>query len=394
MYYQTNETMSKMKNYLFTAIFLLGCTVSFGQKGKVTSALSDMNEGKLEKALQEINETVDPANKKAEKTVNWFGAWQARGQILEAISKSKDENIKKLVPDPVTEAYNSYMKAIELDEKGNNPVLKMSTVQFLSTLSGAAVQSFQAEKYDKATDYFEKVLSLEGTKLLSSEFKIDTTIVFNTGLSAISSKQYEKAIKYFNKCIEYNYQGGSCYAQIIRSYELMGDTSKAINTMKEAILKYPTEQNIQVQLINYYITHNQSQEAINYLDKAIEKEPNNASFYLAKGVCLDKLNRQEDAIPFYLKSIENKPDNPDAYYNLSVIYVNRGVKQFEIANAVPTNEQARYEAEKNKADDQFRKAVPYLENALKYKPEEAEWKNQLKNLYYRLKMMDKYEALK
>jgi len=35
--------------------------------------------------------------------------------------KSKDENIKKLVPNPVDEAYRSYMKAIELDETGNNP---------------------------------------------------------------------------------------------------------------------------------------------------------------------------------------------------------------------------------------------------------------------------------
>jgi tetratricopeptide (TPR) repeat protein len=273
-------------------------------------------------------------------------------------------------------------------------MLKMYSVQFLSTLSNAAVQSFQAEKYDQATDYFEKVLKLEGTKLLSPEFKIDTTIVFNTGLSALSGKQYEKAINYFNKCIQLNYQGGACYAQIIRAYELMGDTTKAINTMQEAVLKYPNEQNIQVQLINYYITHNKSQDAINYLDKAIQREPNNASFYLAKGVCLDKLNRQEEAIPFYQKAIELKPDNPDAYYNLSVIYVNRGVKQFEVANAVPTNEQARYEAEKNKADDQFRKAVPYLENAVKYRPDELEWKNQLKNLYYRLKMMDKYDALK
>jgi tetratricopeptide (TPR) repeat protein len=386
--------MIKMKNYLFTALFLLGCTVSFAQKSKVSSALTDMNDGKLDKALQEINETVDPANKKAEKTVNWSGAWQARGEILEAISKSKDENIKKLVPNPVEEAYNSYMKAIELDEKGSNPILKMKMVNFLGTLSNSAVQAYQAENYEKATSFFEKILALESSKLLKSDFKIDTAIMFNTGLAAASSKQYDKAIKYFKECVNYGYQGGASYAQIIRSYQLKGDTAQAINTMKEAILKYPNEQNIQVQLINYYITHGQSNEALDYLDKAIEKEPSNSSFHLAKGVCLDKLGRQDDAINSYLKAIELKPDNPDAYYNISVIYVNRGVKQFEIANSVPTTEQARYEAEKNKADDQFRKAVPYLENAVKYKPDEADWKNQLKNIYYRLKMMDKYESLK
>jgi len=218
--------------------------------------------------------------------------------------------------------------------------------------------------------------------------------MFNAGLSAMSGKQYDKAIKYFNDCASLGYQASSCYTQLIRSYQLTGDTVKAVSVMKEAAIKFPNEQNILVQLINYYITHGQASESLTYLDKAIEKDPNNASFHFARGVSLDKLGRQDEAIEAYKKAIELKPDNADVYYNLGVVYVNRGVKQFEIANAVPTNEQARYEAEKNKADEQFKKAVPYMENAVKYNPKEESWKTQLKNLYYRLKMMDKYEALK
>jgi len=51
----------------------------------------------------------------------------------------------------------------------------------------------------------------------------------------------------------------------------MGDTTKAISTMKEAVNKFPNDQNIQVQLINYYLTHGQINESLNYLDQAIEK---------------------------------------------------------------------------------------------------------------------------
>ena len=40
----------------------------------------------------------------------------------------------------------------------------------------------------------------------------------------------------------------------------------------------------------------------------------------------------------------------DAFYNIGVIYFNRGVKQFDVANAVPTNEQAKFEAEKKKSE--------------------------------------------
>lgn len=384
-----------MKNLLVTGIFLIVCMTAFAQKGKVASANAYKDEGKLDKAWEQINETLDPANKKAEKTINSSEAWQVRGEIIEAIIKSKDENYKKLVQNPVDEAYKSYWKAVELSEKGEkNAPLKMKLIQFLSVLENAAVQSYHAEDYAKATDYFEKVLNLEGTGLLKTDIKADSAIMFNTGLAAMSSKQYDKAVQYFNKCIDIGYQQSSCYAQVIRSYQLMGDSAKAMSIMKEAAIKFPNEQNIMVQLINYYITHEQSSEALGYLDKAIEKDPTNASFFQAQGVCLDKLGRQDEAIKAYKKAIEIKPDNADSYYNLGVIYVNRGVKQFEIANAIPTNEQARYEVEKNKADDLFRQAIPYLENAVKYNPKEENWKKQLKNLYYRLKMMDKYEALK
>ncbi len=395
MYHNKSQTFLNMKHLLVTVVLLIAFVGVFAQRGRVTSAIGYKDEGKLDKAWEAISETVDPANKKAEKTVNWSGAWQARGEIIEAIIKSKDENFKKLVQNPVDEAYNSYMKAIELDEKSaSNAILKMKLLGFLGTLTNAAVGSYQAENYTKATDYFEKVLSLEGTSVFKNEIKADTAIIFNTGLAAMSGKQYDKAVKYFNQCINLNYQPGSCYAQIIRSYQMMGDTVQSVATMKEAATKFPNEQNIMVQLINYYITHNQSSEALSYLDKAIEKDPTNPSFYQARGVCLDKLSRQDEAIQSYKKAIEIKPDNSDSYYNLGVIYVNRGVKQFDVANAVPTNEQARYEAEKNKADDLFKQAIPYLENAVKYNPKEEDWKSQLKNLYYRLKMMDKYEALK
>jgi tetratricopeptide (TPR) repeat protein len=383
-----------MKNLLFTAIFLVGGMAVFAQKGKVTSALSYKDEGKLDKAWAAINEAVDPANQKAEKTVGWFGAWQARGEILDAIIKSKDENYKKLVANPVDEAFKSYMKAIELDETGKNTGLKLKVTFFIGTLSGAAVESYHAENYPKATEYFEKLLAIEGTNLLKADYKTDTATMFNAGLAAMSGKQYDKAIKYFNDCANLGYQASSCYAQMIRSYQLLGDTIKSVSVMKEAATKFPNEQNILVQLINYYITHGQATESLTYLDKALEKDPSNPSFHFARGVSLDKLGRQDEAIEAYKKSIELKPDNADVYYNLGVVYVNRGVKQFEVANAVPTNEQARYEVEKNKADDQFKKAIPYLENAVKYNPKEDSWKNQLKNLYYRLKMMDKYEALK
>ncbi len=365
----------------------------FAQKGKVTSAIAFKDAGKLDKAWETINETVDPANVKAEKTVNWSGAWQARGEILETIFLTKDTNFKKLVENPVEEAYKSYMKAIELDEKGDNPGLKIKLLTFSNTMINAAVEAYTANEYAKATDYFEKKLALDKASIFKSDAVLDTAIMYNTGLAAMSAKQYQKAIKYFTECARYGYNGGPSYAQIINAYKQLGDTVKSVEIMRQAVAEYPEEQSISVELINYYMMSDQPGEAISILDKAIEKEKTNASFYLAKGTALDKLGRQDDAIEVYKKALEVKPDFADAYYNIGVIYFNRGVKQFDVANAVPTSDQAHYEIEKNKSDDQFKIAVPYLEKAVETNPKDSFILEQLKNLYYRLKMMDKFEAL-
>ena len=385
-----------MKKLFYAVLLLLSGTAIFAQKGKVASALSYKESGKLDKAWETIKETLDPANPKSEKTLNWSGTWQARGEIIDAIILSKDENFKKLVENPVEEAYKSYMKAIELDEKGGNPILKLKLVSFSNTLINSAVTAYQANDYAKATDYFEKKLLIDKTPLFKTDNTIDTAIIYNTGLAAMNAKLYTKAIQYFTDCTKYGYNGGSSYAQIISAYEQLGtkeDTVKAVGIMKEAFQKYPNDQSINVQLINYYIMSGQPNEAISYLDKAIEKEKDNSSFYLAKGVALDRLGRQDEAIEVYKKATEIKPENADAYYNIGVIYFNRGVKQFDVANSVPTTDQARYDLEKNKADDFFKSAVPYLENAVKYNPKDTYILDQLKNLYYRLKMMDKFEAL-
>ena len=382
-----------MKKLFFAAVLLVASTMVFAQKGKVTSAISYKDAGKLDKAWETIKETLDPANPKAEKTINWTGTWQARGEIIEAIILSKDENYKKLVENTVEEAYKSYMKAIELDEKGGNPGLKIKLLTFSNTLINQAVEAYQANDYVKATDYFEKKLAIDQTPMFKTDATIDTAIMYNAGLAAMNAKQYQKAIKYFADCAKYGYNGGSSYAQMISAYQSLGDTVKSVEIMKQAFEKYPDDQSINVQLINYYIMSGQPNEAISYLDKAIAKEKENSSFYLAKGVALDKLGRPDDAIEVYKKAIEVKADNADAYYNIGVIYFNRGVKQFDVANAIPPSDQVKYEAEKKKSDDEFTKAVPYLEKAVEYNPKDTYISEQLKNLYFRLKMMDKYEKM-
>src|SRR5690606_25765421 len=98
-------------------------------------------------------------------------------------------------------------------------------------------------------------------------------------------------------------------------------------------------------------------------------------------------------IKSYEKAIEVNPEYFDAYYNLGALYYNNGVKQQEVANKIPASENARYEEEVKKADVWFEKALPLMEKCRELKNDDPYSLESLRNLYYRLKMMEKYEEV-
>lgn len=383
-----------MKKVLIALALLVVASTSYAQKGKVTSASNYMESGNLAKALETIELTIDESNPKSVKTIGWPKTWEVRGSIFKAINSSKDEKIKSLSENPLDVSYDSFMKAVELDTDGRyKNSLKINLTLLIQDLTQGAVDAFKEDDFAKATKYFENILAIEETEMFKADTPIDTVIIYNTGLAATNAKMYDKAINYFQTCIKHDYKGASAYGQIIGAYQELGDTLKAVDTMKEGFEKYPEDQNILIQLINYYINANKSADAITYLDKAIAKDTSNPTFYFAKGAALDKLGRPEDALKAYTEATEVDPEFADAYYNIGVVYYNRGVKQLEVANAVPTNEPDRYESEKAKADVEFEKAIPYMEKASSLNESDIYILDHLKNLYYRLKMMDKFNEI-
>ena len=385
-----------MKRTTILLVLLFAVTCVFAQKGKVTSAQSYREAGNLEKAVATINEAIDATNPKTQSSINWAGTWEARGEIYQALYKSKDENVKKLSEDPLTVAYDSYMKALALDEKGKfSNGVKIKLTLLISDLTNQAVTAFNEEKYDKALQSFEQIMAAEHTPILKADDKnaVDTAIIFNAGLAAYNSKNYDKAIQYYKEAAKYKYSGARTYQLISSSYMQKKDTVGALDVLKEGLTEYPGNGTILVEVINIYLNANKVDEALKYLDMAISQDPKNSSYYFAKGTLYDKLQKQEDAIQCYLKAIEYKDDYFDAYYNLGALYYNRGVKQIDVANAIPSNQPQKYEEEKNKADAEFNKAIPYMEKAHAINPTDKFTMESLKTLYYRLKMLDKHAEI-
>jgi tetratricopeptide (TPR) repeat protein len=385
-----------MKRITILFVLLIAVSVAFAQKGKVTSALSYKEAGKLDKAVEAIEEAVNANNPKAEGSINWPRTYEVRGEIYQAVFQSKDENYKKLSTDPLTIAFDSYIKALKLDEKGRNAKdMKIKFTLLIQDLTNQAVAAFNENNYDKALKSFEQIMAIEQTDAYKADEKnlVDTVIMFNAGLAAYNAKNFDKAIDYYRQAAKYKYNGAKTVSLIANSFLQKKDTVSALQVLQDGLKEYSDNGALLVDIINTYMVANKVNEAMKYLDIAISQDPKNVTYYFARGTLFDKLQKPEDAATNYLKAIELKEDYFDAYYNLGALYYNKGVKQVDVANTIPSNQPEKYEVEKNKADVEFKKAIPYMEKALEIKPTDKYTLESLKTLYYRLKMMDKHAEI-
>jgi tetratricopeptide (TPR) repeat protein len=379
-----------MKKFVALFTFLIVATTIFAQKGKVSSALSLKESGEIQKAYTAIQEAIDPTNEKSEKSINWPKTWETRGQILQEAYK---KNIS-VVEEPLFSAYDSYVKAIELDSTSKFSKSIIIDLTFLQTdLSNYAIGSYEKQRFDVSLKCFELYMAISQLSIMkrsAGEEVLDTAIIYNAGLAAFKAKNWDKSVNYFTVAAKNDYNGPSSYNFVYQAYQAKGDTLNSLVALKEGHLKYPNDEALLVEIINFYISKGRSDEAIKYIDLAISEKPENATLYTAKGAMLEKLGDIEGAIALYKKSVERDSTQFTPYYNLSVIYYNRGVEVVNSANQIPPNQTAKYDAEIEKAKEHFRISLPYIEKAYSIDSSEMAILESLKTVYYRLQMNDKY----
>ncbi len=380
-----------MKKVVTLLSFLIVATFSFAQKGKVTTAISYKDAGEIQKAYDAIQEAIDPNNVKAEKSIPWPRTWEVRGQIFQEMYK---KSISNIVPEPLFSSYDSYMKAIELDVEKKYTKSIIIDLTFLQTdLSNYAVTCYENQKFDVSLECFEKHMAISRLPIMIEGAKVavvDTAIIYNAGLAAFKAKNWDKSIQYFTQSAKNNYNGSACYHFAYQAYQAKGDTLSSLNLLKEGFQLYPSDEVMLVEIINFYISKGKSDEAIKYIDLAISEKPENISLFTAKGAMLEKMGDPEGAISMYKQAIEKDSTQFTPYYNLSVIYYNRGVEVINAASAIPPSQTDRYNAEMEKAKDHFRNSLPYIEKAYSIDSSEIAIMESLRTIYYRLQMNDKY----
>jgi tetratricopeptide (TPR) repeat protein len=369
-----------MKKLSLILLTVFAVTAVFGQKQLRTSAYNDLRKGQLDEAMKNIEPTIsDPS------TMNDPKTWFYRGNIYLQIHMSENPEYKKLDPNALDKAYESYKKLLEIDTKKEFYTEAIQNIFVISEqLYNDGVKYFSASEFDKALTSFEKSIDVNATY-----GNIDTLAIFNAGLSAENAKNHEKAKLHYGRIIELNYPQPLVYNSLSNVYLEEQDTAKALSIVQDGRKKYPEDFNLLIAETNIYLAAKQNDKAMANLQEAVKTDPLNPTIHYAVGVNYFSMGNLEEAEKSYKKAIELKPDYFEANYNLGAMYVNQAATLIEKANKLPLSATAEYDALKLEADNVLKESIPYLEKAAAIDSSDRSTLLSLKEIYTRLNMMDK-----
>lgn len=304
------------------------------------------------------------------------------------------EVLNPVVENPLEIAFQSLKKAQEIDVKGKKTKkIAEEYVRLKKRFIAEASNCYSFKNYVGAYNNFNSNIIIGSLPQVNA---IDTAIVYYGAVAAQLANKQAESIDLYKKAIELGYTAdGNAYSYLNEAYKAVGDSLSGVTYLEQGFTKYPKNQGILFALIGVY--SNDPSKVFNYIDKSINEDPSHASIlYFAKGTMYDKLNNSEKAIESYQKAIEIDPKFFDPYFNISAVYYNKGVKLLEEANKVPAKDIEKYDGLIAKANEEFKKALPFILKAYEIKPEDRSTVETLKNIYFRYRreseeMNKKYE---
>lgn len=229
----------------------------------------------------------------------------------------------------------------------------------------------------------------------------------NSALSFLNAKQYDKAIEYCNKALEFNPSNATAYDYRGFAYRNLDNNTKALADFNQAIRILPTYDNAYLQRALVYSSLGNKAMAIADNSKAIALNPKNveayfnrgslyhekenytlaildftqaitispdfASYYVERGRSYAYQKKYDLAITDYSKAIALVADYSFAFLNRGIAYVNKGNNEQALVdynNAIKSNPNYsapyRYRGDLNYNNKKYEFAIKDYSEALKF----------------------------
>lgn len=292
------------------------------------------------------------------------------------------EVTKPVYEDALERAVKAYQKAYELDEKHAKDKDVAAAFDYIS-------QKYVSEAFNKytfgdvatASELFEKAADVEALAPLS---KIDTSVIYNAGFTAMAAKDNERALKFFKRCYDlgYYYEGGEVFARLAEV-----DTLNTKSYLEEGFSKFPQSQSILIGLINYYLKNNEDPETLfGLLDKAKANEPNNASLFYVEGNIRAQLGQIDKAVVAYEECAKINPEYEYGFIGEGTMFYNRAIELQ--TKAQEEIDDAKYMALVKEFEESLKSCIAPFEKAFEITKDaniKAGIASYLKNAFYRFR---------
>lgn len=405
-----------MKKTLFFAALVLVSTCCFAQKNPavknakryIMAETPDFNAART--AIEEAIATEPTAE-----TYYWAGMIGYQEVTLENYNQMLGKGVNQaLAGQAVMESYDYWLEADRLamiptlDKKGRevvdtktraNITKKMLEYYKNQELVKYGIYLNEQRDFEGAYKAFKKHIDIPELDMMQNEKiqkemprdSIYTQYKYYAAIFAVQAQLHEQAIAVLEQLKDGDYEAVSVNQFLYQEYVELKDTVKFVATLQDAIARFPQESWFLQNLINYYIFSGQEQAAIDYLAQAIEREPNVAQYHHIKGNLDENQGNYEAALVDFDNALKLDPTLADAMAGKGRVYYNQAVKLNEAAAMISDNKE--YKKALEEMNEVFRKALPFFEKAHEMAPEDRNYMQILKGLYYRFNMTAEYDAI-
>jgi hypothetical protein len=193
-----------MRKLLLTLVAAV--TIFFVNGQNLTKIKDAITANKLNDAKTQIDALLaQPKNQKNPEIV------YLKGKVLSAIAANATE--RAAMPEARLQALDAFKKALEMDKNQATLFLTVDNYQPVFSLYASGFEEaagyYNEEKYEQALSTF-KSTGVIGDYIFSQGwglYKLDTTLIYYMGLSAINAKKEDEAIGYFIKLADANVGG-------------------------------------------------------------------------------------------------------------------------------------------------------------------------------------------
>ena len=216
----------------------------------------------------------------------------------------------------------------------------------------AGNDALKAKNYAEAFKKYEEYLKIVDYK--------DNATVFNTAYCANKIKDYAAAEKYFDMSIKNKYKAASSYLGKAQALKNQKKDADMLVTLQEGLKAFPGNMKLETMY---------------------------ATYYLKEGQKFQKAGNESKAAENYTKitSLSNKSFKTQGYVSLAGLFFNNGAKILQDATPIANTDKAKYDAEKAKAVNDFKKAKDYLTQAQSLEPANQDVKDLMKQVNEALK---------